>query len=60
MNQSKLQMAFDTTFAGIRHSDLLNVIRSLLAPVVFVAPYFWGVPHGFELLAALAVFMVIG
>ena len=39
--------------------DWLNCVRAILAPVVLFLPFWYGLPEGCEVLAALAIFFII-
>lgn len=45
---------------GLVQRDTTNVIRSLLAPVVFFLPFYMGLPEGYEVLAVILIYVVIG
>ncbi|MEM7211105.1 MAG: fatty acid desaturase [Pseudomonadota bacterium] len=40
--------------------DWLNVVRALLAPFVFFSPFWLGLPPGFELPAAIMIYLMTG
>ena len=39
--------------------DWFNFLRAITAPVIFFLPFWYGLPEGYEVLAALAIFFVI-
>lgn len=40
--------------------DSINVARSLLAPIIFLSPFYFGLPEGYEVVSAIAIYALIG
>ena len=41
-------------------ADILNVVRALIAPIIFFMPFFVGLPDGYEFLSVILIYALIG